>query len=73
MNPQKKRGSPPARHAELREGRTARFNLPVRQPALWRFLLDQILSPAIRIHRYRNLSARMLEDTMREMDGGRCR
>jgi len=73
MNPQDKCSSPPARHVEMREGRTARFNLPVRHPALWRFLLDQLLSPATRIHRYRNLSARMLEDTMREMGDGRCR
>jgi hypothetical protein len=62
-----------ASQAVLKDSHTSRFNLPVRHPALWRFLRDQLLSPAIRVHRFRNLSARMFEDTMSEIDGSHCR
>lgn len=61
-----------AKDAPMRESRTARFNLPVRHPALWRFLADQLLSPAMRVHRYRHLSVRMFEDMMDEIDCGNC-
>lgn len=72
MNPQTQHNSPLANDPALRDSRTARFNLPVRHPPLWRFVRDQLLSPAMRIHRYRGLSARMFEDTMSEIDRGGC-
>jgi len=72
MNPQTQHENPLADRGELQESRTARFNLPVHHPALWRMLWDQLLSPAYRIHRYRNLSARLFEDTMDRMDSGGC-
>jgi len=59
--------------APLKESRTARFNLPVRHPALWRFLADQILSSPMRIHRYRILSARIFESMVKEIDHRNCR
>ena len=49
----------------LRDSRTARFDLPVRHPPLWRFLLDLLAGPAVRLHRYRRLSERMLDDSLR--------
>jgi hypothetical protein len=73
MKSQNKRNSPLANQAVWKDSHTARFNLPVRHPALWRFLKDQLLSPAIRIHRLRHLSARMFEDSMSEIDGSHCR
>jgi hypothetical protein len=36
--------SPLGNEAALKESRTSRFNLPVRHPALWRFVVDQVLS-----------------------------
>lgn len=56
----------------MRESRTARFDLPVRHPALWRFVADQLLGPAKRLHDYRQLSVRMLEDTLDELNGRSC-
>lgn len=55
------------------EGRTARFNLPVCRRSRFRVLLDSILEPPTRLHRYRNLSTRMLESALDELDGGLCR
>ena len=59
-------------HASFKESRTARFNLPVRHPGLWRFLLDQLVAPAIRVGRYRDLTTRMLEESTREIGRGQC-
>jgi len=56
----------------MRERRRARFDLPVRHPALWRFLASQLLGPAKRLHKYRQLSVHMLEDTLDELNGGSC-
>lgn len=55
------------------ESRSARFNLPVRHPSKWLLLRDQLLSSPMRIHRYRNLSVRMLENAMDEHDCGSCK
>ena len=55
------------------ESRSARFNLPVRHPSKWLLLRDQLLSSPMRIHRYRNMSVRMLEDAMDEHDCGSCK
>jgi len=70
---QKNRGSSPLTDpTELKESRTSRFNLPVRHPALWRFVLDQLLSAPLRLHRYRVLSGRMYEETIRKLDSRGC-
>jgi hypothetical protein len=65
--------SPLGNEAALKESRTSRFNLPVRHPALWRFVVDQVLSSPIRIHRYRTMSARMFDDMVNEIDRRHCR
>ena len=62
-----------ADNPELQESRSERFNLPVRHPAKWRFLMDLLLSSPMRIHRYRNLTTRMFEDTMNDVDCGSCK
>lgn len=61
-----------ARHQCI-EGRTARFNLPVCRRSKLRRLLDLLLAPPVRLHRYRNLTTRMLEDTLDKMDRGQCK
>ena len=48
------------------ESRSARFNLPVRHPSKWSILVDHVLASPMRIHRFRNLSRQIVEDTMRE-------
>jgi len=53
------------------ESRTSRYNLSVRHPSKWR-LIDTLLATPMRLHRYRKLSHRMLEDATREIDRGRC-
>lgn len=61
------------RHHFTQEGRTARFNLPVRaRRSQLRLLLDTLLGPATRLHRYRNLSTRVLEDALDKTDCGQC-
>ena len=72
MNDQNQRNRRFSEDARLKESRTAHFNLAVRHPALWRFALDQLLAPATRLHRYRNLTTRMYEESMREIDRGDC-
>ena len=57
------------RHQCTREDR---FNLPVRRCSKLRPLLDLLLAPPARLHRYRNLSTRMLENTLEQTDRGRC-
>jgi len=54
----------------MRESRTARFDLPVHHPALWRFVAGLLLGPAKRLHNYRQLSVHMLEDALDELDCG---
>ena len=72
MKLQNQHNSHLANQAPLRDSRTARFDLPVRHPALWRFLFDQLLRPALRLHNYRHLSMRMLEDTLDELNCETC-
>ena len=59
-------------NSTLQESRSERFNLPIRHPAKWRILMDLLLSSPMRVHRYRNLSAKMFEDTVDEFDCGSC-
>ena len=54
------------------ESRTDRFNLAVRHPSKWRLLLDMVLASPMRLHRYRNLSTRIVEDTMDRHDRRNC-
>ena len=61
-----------ARHEFTSEGRTERFNLPVsRDSKLWR-LFGSLIAPPTRVHRYRNLSAEILEDALENLDGKPC-
>jgi len=46
--------------------RSPRFNLPISHPSRWHILLDQLLASPMRLHRYRDLSRRIVEDTMVE-------
>lgn len=48
------------------ESRSPRFNLPVRHPSKWSILVDTVLASPMRIHRFRNLSRQIVEDTMRD-------
>ncbi|MCH9695249.1 MAG: hypothetical protein K0U72_12135 [Gammaproteobacteria bacterium] len=57
---------------DKRQFRTARFNVPVSHRSMVRRLLDQIAAPSMRLHRYRNLSAEMLEDSLDAVDRRRC-
>ena len=61
-----------ARHQCTREGRTARFNLPVCHHSRFRRLLEPFIAPPTRLHRYRTMSVRMLENMLERMDDGRC-
>jgi hypothetical protein len=60
------------RYQCTQEDRTARFNLPVRRCSKLRPLLELFLAPPTRLHRYRNLSKRMLEHTLEQTGRGRC-
>ena len=56
------------------ESRTPRFNLPVRHPPRWRLFLREFLPSPMHTLRLRNLSARMIEDSMEALDKReRCR
>jgi hypothetical protein len=72
VNPLNHRGNAATKDIVLQESRSERFNLQVHHPAKWRFLLDLLLSSPMRIHRYRNLTTRMFEDTMNDVDCGGC-
>jgi hypothetical protein len=41
-------------------------------PSKWSILLEQILAPSMRLHHYRDLSRRIVEDTIVEKDCGSC-
>ncbi len=60
------------RHQCPGEIRTARFNMPVRHRSTLRRLLDRLIAPAMRLHRYRNLSVGIVEHTLDRMDRRRC-
>ena len=61
-----------ANAASCHESRTPRFNLPVLHPAPWRFIADVVLSSPLRLHRMRNLTVRLVEDTLDELDRRHC-
>ncbi len=61
-----------ARQKCTSEGRTGRFNLPVSRDSNLRRLFASLIAPPTRVHRYRNLSAELLEDTLEKLDGKRC-
>jgi len=52
------------------QSRSPRFNVPVQGPSRWSLLLDQLLASPRRIHSYRDLGRRMVEDAMRKQDCG---
>ena len=54
------------KHTEynLCESRSARCNVKVASPARWRLIAEFLLSSPIRTHRYRDISRRMLEETI---------
>jgi len=54
------------------ESRTSRYNISVRHPSKWR-LIEKLLASPMRLHRYRTLSHRMLEDVAREKRFGECK
>ena len=58
----------PHRNPALHESRTARSNLPVTLPARWRLFADLLFSAPTRVHRYRDLSRRMFEDSVDAAD-----
>ena len=62
-----------ARHERIGEARTARFNIPVQNGSKLRRMLSSLIAPPTRIHRYRNLSAEILEDTLEKLDAKPCR
>ena len=57
----------------LKESRSSRFNLPVIHPPKWQLLFERLLASPLRLHRYRVMSARMLEETIEQMDERHCR
>lgn len=72
MNSDNQHNRPLANDPVTRQSHTARFNLPVRAPGVWQFLLEQLLGPAVRLRKFRNLSTRMIEDTLDQVDGRPC-
>ena len=57
----------------LQESRSSRFNVPVHHPSKWSLIFERLLASPMRLHRYRTLSVRMLEDTIDKIDDGRCK
>lgn len=55
----------------LSESRTARCNATVKSPARLRLLAELFIAPASRLHRYRDFSRRILEETLDNYDGRR--
>lgn len=60
------------RHQCTREGRTERFNLPVCRHSTFRRVVGSLLAPPTRLHRYRTLSTKMLENALDELDRKPC-
>ena len=71
MNPHTVKSSPSGLLPAIKESRSPRFNVPVHHPSKWSLLLERLLASPMRLHRYRSLSVRMLEDTMDKLDCGR--
>ena len=72
MNSQNLCKQPTCDYEAMQESRSARFNLPVRHPSRWALLREVFFSSPNRTHRYRILSHRMLETTIRKMNRGEC-
>jgi len=72
MNSHTECNSPLGKCQALQESRSPRFNVPVHHPSKWSLVLERLLASPMRLHRYRSLSVRMLEDTMDKLDCGRC-
>ena len=53
---------------KLLESRTARSNIAVRHPARWVHFAELLLAPATRLHRYRDLNRRLVENTLDDVD-----
>ncbi len=64
---------PSGKNPALKESRSPRFNVPVRHPSKWSLLFEHLLASPMRLHRYRQMSIRMLEDTIDKMDRGACK
>jgi hypothetical protein len=73
MNSRTVKNRPSGKQTELKESRSARFNVAVRHPSKWSLLLERLLASPMRIHRYRHMSVRMLEDTFDQIDCGTCK
>ena len=63
---------PSGKKSAIKESRTPRFNVPVRHPSTWSLMLERVLASPMRLHRYRNLSVRMLEGTIDTIDCRHC-
>jgi hypothetical protein len=59
-------------HPRTREVRTERFNLPVCRHSPLRCLFQTLVASPSRLHRYRNLSTKMLENALDELDCKPC-
>ena len=64
---------PSGKNPVLIESRSPRFNVPVRHPSKWSLLFERLLASPMRLHRYRHMSIRMLEDTIDTIDRGACK
>ena len=62
-----------ARHERIGEARSTRFNIPVQNGSRLRRMLRSFIAPPTRIHRYRNLSAGMLEHMLGKLESERCK
>jgi len=72
MNSDNRHKRLPGNEPPTRQCRTARFNLPIKAPGVWRFLFNQLFAPAMRLHRFRTMSTRMIEEALDQVDGRRC-
>jgi len=73
MNLHTERKRPSGKQPAHMESRSPRFNVPVRHPSKWSLLLERLLASPMRIHRYRQMSVRMLEHTVDKLDCGNCK
>lgn len=63
---------PLRRQDVVKEGRTSRFNLPIRYTSIRHFLKDQVFAAPMRMHHYRELHAKAVEDMFDDIDCGSC-
>ncbi len=68
MNSKNLRCNSSPHFGQLKESRSERFNLAIQHPSKWRFVLDLFLSAPMRVHRYRVMSNRMLEETIHRIN-----